>query len=101
MSSDPCEGCSGDCSTCGNNSPRTDDTHTKPAPEPKYHDPNIVSRKDYAERLRSLANDVENIDGDIRSADPDLRDTLLGMVDSLYCKSFPDEDPDFEVDDEE
>ncbi len=62
---------------------------------------NIVQRKDFAQRLRNLADDVESPDSDIKSADPDLRDTLLGMVDSLYCKSFPDEDPDFEEEEDD
>lgn len=52
----------------------------------------IVKRTDLAKQFRDLAKEVVKLDGEFQSADPDLRDTLLGMVDSLYCKSFPDED---------
>ena len=62
----------------------------------------IVTRKNMAEQLRTLADEVADLYGRFQSADPDLRDTLLGMVDSLYCKSFPDEEGEPEnFDDEE
>lgn len=55
-------------------------------------DDRIVTRKEMARRLRAIADDVEDECGEYQTADPDLRDTLLGLVDSLYCKSFPGED---------
>ena len=56
------------------------------------YDDRIVTRKSMASQLRDIANGIEDQCGEFRSADPDLRNTLLGMVDSLYCKSFPDEE---------
>lgn len=56
-----------------------------------YYDGSMkISRNDMANTLRDIAEGVE--DGSYESADPELRDTLLSIVDDLYCTSFTDED---------
>lgn len=49
-----------------------------------------VSRNDMANRLIDIANEVEC--GLYETADPELRDELLSLVDELYCESFEDEE---------